>query len=66
MIAADAPLLNYAEAGKRVGKGVRFIRNAVANGRLVGTDLGYNCKRISVLDLEKFIENSKTRERARR
>lgn len=65
MIAAEAKLLTYAQAGERVGKGVRFIRERIREGRLIGTELGYNAKRVSELDLAKFIENSRTLERRR-
>lgn len=63
MIAADAKLLTYKEAGARLGRGIRFIREAIRRGDLLGTDLGYHTKRVSELDLLKFIERSKTVER---
>ena len=63
MIAADAKLLTYAEAGARCGKGVKFIRNAIARGDLRGTDLGPRCKRVTELALMRWIQNSQTIER---
>jgi excisionase family DNA binding protein len=66
MIAAEARLLTYEEAGQRLGKGKDYIRERVKAGSLIGTDLGYNCKRISELDLQKFIQESRTTDRRRR
>lgn len=63
MIAADSKLLTYAEAGAKLRRGVRFIREAIRRGDLLGTDLGYNCKRVSELDLLTFIKRSKTTDR---
>lgn len=65
-IAADSALLTYAEAGQRVGKGVAFIRARVQSGELVGTDLGYNCKRIAEHDLQRFLNNSRTLDHRRK
>jgi excisionase family DNA binding protein len=62
VIAAGSPLLTYEQAGDRLGVGVRFIRNAIAEGRLVGTDLGPRAKRVSVFDLEKFVQECRTLE----
>ena len=60
MIAAEARLLTYAEAGQRIGRSKDYIRERIKDGSLVGTDLGYNTKRVSELDLHKFIHASRT------
>lgn len=64
MIAADAKLLTYAEAGARLGgRGIKFIREAIRRGDLLGTDLGPHTKRVSELDLLRYIDRCKTTER---
>ncbi len=66
MIAAEAKLLTYAEAGARLnGMNKKFIQRRVARGEIVVTDLGRNTKRISELDLLKYIEQSRALEKVR-
>jgi excisionase family DNA binding protein len=58
-------LLTYEEAAARLGRKKQFISRRVAKGLIVVTDLGYNTKRISELDLLKFIERSRAIEKIR-
>lgn len=61
-------LLTYAQAAALIGPGigVKFIRARVQSGDLRGTDLGYRTKRIAPLDLQRYLDASKTLERRRK
>lgn len=63
---ADAQLLTYDEAAARLGLKRQYISRRVSRGELVATDLGHHTKRISELDLLKYIERKRAVEKTRR
>lgn len=73
MIAAEARLLTYVEAA---GAGAnrlnltgsdeakkKFVQRLVSRGELVANDLGHRTKRISELNLQKYIDGKQTLEK---
>lgn len=63
MIAAESKLLTYAQAGERIGRGVKFIRNAIRRGDLVGIEFGHTSKFVSEYDLLAYIDAHRTVEK---
>lgn len=64
MNAAD--LLTYDQAAARLGLKRQYISRRVARGELRVIDLGHHTKRISELDLLKFIERRSAVEKLRK
>lgn len=67
MIAAEARLLTYVEAAERLGRGgsaaakAKFIQRRA--GAIVVTVLGHKTRRISEMDLQKYIERNRAVEK---
>lgn len=73
MIAADATMLTYAEAAVRCGsraktdkQRAKFIARRVANGAIKANELSSRFKRISELNLLKYLRNTETAEKTTR
>jgi hypothetical protein len=71
VISAEAKLLTYEQAGKRIpttngkGRSAKFIQRRVASGELVGTQLGHRSRYVSEFDLNKWLQESRTTEKRR-
>jgi hypothetical protein len=69
MIAVEARLLTYVEAADRLnlkgsdGAKKKFIQRRVSRGEIVGEDFGHTTKRISELNLQKYIDGKQTLEK---
>lgn len=72
MIAVEAKLLTYVEAANRLnltgsdGAKKKFIQRRVSRGEIVGEDFGHTTKRISELNLQKYIDGKQTLEKRRK